>query len=52
MKKENGWRLPTIDELTLVEQMIKDLNIKLTEANRDKKSVKAALVGAERQAKD
>ncbi|KAL0017580.1 hypothetical protein SO802_004649 [Lithocarpus litseifolius] len=35
-----------------IPERIKDLNVKLTEANRDKKSAEAALAGAERQAED
>ena len=36
----------------MVEKRIKDLNTKLNEANRERKSVEVALVGAKKQAKD
>ena len=39
------------EAFTLAKQKIKDLNTNLIEANRDKKSAKAALEGAERQGK-
>ena len=39
------------EAFTLAKQKIKDLNTKLIEENRDKKSAKAALEGAERQGK-
>jgi len=51
MKEEEGRRIAAIKAFTLAEQRIKDLNTKLTEAVREKKSVKAALEGAKRQAK-
>ena len=38
--------------LAVAEQRVKDLNTKLTEEGREKKSFKAALAGAERQAED
>ena len=38
-----------MEAFTLVEQRVKDLNVKLTEAIREKKSAEAALEGAERQ---
>ena len=50
MKEEEGWHIAAVEEFTLAEQRIKDLNTKLIEANRDKKSVEAALEGAKRQA--
>ena len=50
MKEEEGRHIATVEEFTLAEQRIKDLNTKLIEVNRDKKSVEAALEGAERQA--
>ena len=39
-----------MEAFTLAEQRIKDLNAKLIEANREKKSVEATLEGTERQA--
>ena len=52
MKEEEGWRIATVEAFTLAKQRIKDLNVKLTKANRDKKSADVALVGAKRQAAD
>ena len=48
-EEEEGWRIVAVEAFTLAEQRIKDLNTKLTEATREKKSVEAALEGAERQ---
>ena len=50
MKEEEGWHIATVKAFTLAEQRIKDVNVKLTEENRDRKSAEAALAGAERQA--
>lgn len=52
MKEEEGRRIVAIEAFTLAEHRIKDLNVKLTEANREKKSTKAALARDERQAED
>ena len=52
MKEEEGWCIAAVDAFTLAKQRIKDLNVKLTKANRDKKSAEIALVGAKRQAAD
>ena len=52
MKEEEGRCLATVEAFTLAEQKIKDLNVKLTEANKDKKSVKATLARVERQAEN
>lgn len=49
LKENEGQRIAAIESFTLVDQRIKDLNTKLTEANRDKKSVEATLEGVERQ---
>ena len=49
MKEEEGRCIATVEVFKLAEQRIKDLNTKLTEANRDKKSAEATLEGAERQ---
>ena len=38
--------------LAVAEKRIKELNMKLVEANKERKSAKAALVGTEKQAKD
>ena len=50
MKEEERRRIVAVEAFTLAEQSIKDLNTKLTEATKEKKSVKAALEGAKRQA--
>ena len=50
MKEEEGWHIATVKAFTLAEQRIKDVNVKLTEENRDRKSAEAALAGAKRQA--
>ena len=52
MKEEEGRCIATVEAFTLAEQKIKDLNVKLTEANKDKKSVKATLARVERQAEN
>ncbi|XP_050282580.1 uncharacterized protein LOC126723288 [Quercus robur] len=52
MKEKEVRCVATVEAFTVAEQRIKDLNVKLTKANMDKKSAKAALVGAERQAED
>ena len=52
MKEEEGQCIATVEAFTLAEQKIKDLNVKLTEANKDKKSVKATLARVERQAEN
>ena len=49
LKEEEGQHIATMEAFTLVEQRVKDLNVKLTEAIREKKSVEVALEGAERQ---
>ena len=52
MKEKEGRCVAAVEAFTVAEQRIKDLNVKLTEAIMDKKSAKATLVGAERQAED
>ena len=49
MKEEEGRHIATVEAFTLAEQRIKDLNVKLAEANRDKKSVEVAQEEAKRQ---
>lgn len=44
--------MSAIKNLVIVEKKNKDLVTKLTEADRERKSVKAALVGTEKQAED
>lgn len=48
MKEKEGRHIAVVDAFMLAEQRIKDLNAKLTKADREKKSVKAALEGVER----
>lgn len=50
MKDEEGRRIAAIEGFNVAEKRINELNTKLTEANREKKNVEAALGGAERQA--
>ena len=47
-KEEEGRHIATVEAFIMAEQRIKDLNVKLTEANRDRKSEEATLAGAER----
>ena len=46
MKEEEGL-IPAMKAFNLAKQRVKDLNAKLTEAIREKKSAKATLEGAE-----
>jgi len=41
-----------VETFIVVEKRIKDLNTKLNEADRERKSVEATLVGVEKQAKN
>lgn len=41
-----------VKTLAIAEKKSKDLTLKLTEAKRERKSAEAALVGAEKQAKE
>ena len=50
MNEEEGPQIATVEAFTLAEQRIKDLNTKLTEAIKEKKSTKVTLEGVERQA--
>ena len=52
LKKEEARHIAFVQTLAVAEKRIKDLNTKLTEANKERKSVEAALAGAEKQAKD
>ena len=51
MKEEEGRRIIAVDAFNVADKRIQELTTKLNEANRAKKSVKAALQGVERQAK-
>ena len=51
-KDEKGWRIVVVQTLVVAEKRIKDLNTKLTKADRERKSAEAALAGAEKHAKD
>lgn len=51
-KNEEGWLIAIVETLAITKKRIKDLNFKLTEVDRDKKSAEATVVGAERQAED
>lgn len=50
MKEDEGRNIAAVESFTLVEKRIQELNTKLTKADREKKSAKATLQGAERQA--
>ena len=50
IKEKEGRRIVAIDAFNMAKKRIQELKNKLAEANRDKKSAKAALEGAERQA--
>ena len=49
MKDEEGRRVIAVEAFNVVEKRVKELNAKLTKVEKDKKSVEAALEGAERQ---
>ena len=51
MKEEEGRRIMTVDAFNMAKKKIQELTIKLNKANKDKKSAKATLQVAERQAK-
>lgn len=50
MKEDEGRRIAVVEAFSLVEKRIQELNNQLTEANRQRKSVAAALHGVEKQA--
>ena len=50
MKDEEGRCIAAMDAFNMAKKNIQELNKKLTEAYRDKKSTEAALEGAKRQA--
>ena len=50
MKENEGRHIAAMVAFTLAKKRMQDLNTKLTEADREKKSVEAALQRAERQA--
>ena len=52
MKEEEGRHIAIVKAFTMAKQRIKDLNVKITKENEDKKSVEAALAGVEWQAED
>ena len=49
MKDEEARRIVALEAFKVAEKKIQKLNVKLTEADQEKKSVKAALQGAKRQ---
>ena len=51
MKEEEGRRIATVEAFSLTEKRIQELNNQLIKANKERKSVEAALHGAEQQAK-
>ena len=52
LKDEEARRISAVKTLAVAEKRIKELNTKLTEADREGKSAKAALTGAEKQVED
>ena len=52
MKEEEGRHIAIVKAFTMAKQRIKDLNVKITKENEDKKSVEAALAAVEWQAED
>lgn len=50
MKEDEARCIAAVDAFNLAKQRIKDLKVKLTEANRNRKSAEAILEGVERQA--
>ena len=50
MKEEEGRWIAVLEAFSLVEKRIQELNNQLTEADRERKSTKAALHGVEKQA--
>ena len=49
MKDKEGRQIVVVGAFNMVEKRVKELNAKLTEAEREKKNVEVALEGAERQ---
>ena len=47
-KEEIAQRIATVEILTVVEKRVKDLKTALNEVDRERKSVEAALAGAEK----
>ena len=52
LKDEETRRISAVTSLNMVEKKMEDLSTKLTKANRERKSTKAALIGAKKQAED
>ena len=50
MKEEEGRRIAAVEAFSLAEKRIQELNNQLIKANRERKSVEAALHGVEQQA--
>ena len=51
LKDEEARRVSAVKTLAMAEKKIKDLGIKLTETDRERKSAEATLVGTKKQAK-
>ena len=51
-KDKEGWHIATIEMFAVAKKRIKDLNTKMMEADRERKSVEVALAGVQKQAKD
>ena len=52
MKEEDGRRITTVDAFHVAEKSIQELNAKLTEKERERKSTAAALDSAKRQVEE
>ena len=52
LKDEEACHISAIKTLAVAEKRIKELNTKLTEADRERKSVEATLTDAEKKAED
>ena len=50
MKDKEGRQVAIVEAFNVAEKRVKELNAELIEAEREKKSAKAALEGIERQA--
>ena len=51
MKDEEGRCIAAVEAFNMAEKRVKEMNAKLIEAKKEKKSIEVALEGAERQAK-
>ena len=52
LKDEETRRISAIKSLVVAEKKMEDLGTKLTEADKERKSIEAAITGTKKQAKD